>query len=104
MFGGEGQPPDFDRTFCLFLKEAQMGNTISMHDLRRMFEDGLGREKDRSRTTSTPNTLWPACTHGDREWNRKIRQYACATKRQRNRTTILPPVCWRKTLLTRRDG
>lgn len=46
LFGGEGQPPDFDRAFALFLKEAEAGSALAMHDLGRIFEDGLGREKD----------------------------------------------------------
>lgn len=46
LFGGEGQAPDFDRAFALFQKEAQTGSALAMYDLGRMFEDGLGREKD----------------------------------------------------------
>lgn len=48
LYGGEDQPPDFERAHALFLEEACSGNALAMHDLGRMFLDGLapGREID----------------------------------------------------------
>lgn len=46
LFVKDGYDPDFDRAFSLFLSEAQKGNALAMHDLGRMFADGLGREID----------------------------------------------------------
>lgn len=46
LFGREDQAPDFSRAFALFQKEAQAGSALAMYELGRMFEDGLGREKD----------------------------------------------------------
>ena len=37
---------DFNEAFRLFLLEAESGNALAMHDLGRMFADGLGREID----------------------------------------------------------
>lgn len=48
LYGGEDRPPDFERAHALFLEEARSGNALAMHDLGRMFKDGLtpGREID----------------------------------------------------------
>lgn len=46
LYGGETQEPDFAEAFRLFLLEAESGNALAMHDLGRMFTDGLGREID----------------------------------------------------------
>ena len=48
LYGGEEQKPDFAEAFRLFLLEAESGNALAMHDLGRMFTDGLGREIDLS--------------------------------------------------------
>ena len=41
LYGGEERPPDFERAYALFLEEARSGNALAMHDLGRMFLDGL---------------------------------------------------------------
>lgn len=46
LYGGRNQDPDFEKAFCLFLLEAESGNALAMHDLGRMFTDGLGQEAD----------------------------------------------------------
>lgn len=44
LFGSEDTPPDFIEAHRLFLLEAELGNALAMHDLGRMFADGLGCE------------------------------------------------------------
>lgn len=46
LYGGENQEPNFAEAFRLFLAEAESGNALAMHDLGRMFTDGLSREID----------------------------------------------------------
>lgn len=46
LYGSEDVPQDFDKAYHLFLLEAEFGNALAMHDLGRMFADGLGREID----------------------------------------------------------
>lgn len=46
LYGSEDVPQDFDKAYNLFLLEAQSDNALAMHDLGRMFADGLGREID----------------------------------------------------------
>lgn len=46
LYGDKNQEPDFAKAFRLFLLEAESGNALAMHDLGRMFTDGLGREVD----------------------------------------------------------
>ena len=46
LYGSEDMPQDFDKAYSLFLLEAESGNALAMHDLGRMFADGLGREID----------------------------------------------------------
>lgn len=46
LYGSEEVPQDFDKAYHLFLLEAESGNAHAMHDLGRMFADGLGREID----------------------------------------------------------
>lgn len=48
LYGDEELNPDFAEVFRLFLLEAESGNALAMHDLGRMFTDGLGREIDLS--------------------------------------------------------
>ena len=47
LYGSEDVPQDFDKAYGLFLLEAESGNALAMHDLGRMFADGLGLEIDR---------------------------------------------------------
>lgn len=44
LYGSEDVTQDFDKSYHLFLLEAESGNALAMHDLGRMFADGLGRE------------------------------------------------------------
>ena len=44
LYGSEDVPQDFDKAYSLFLLEAESGNALAMHDLGRMFADGLGCE------------------------------------------------------------
>lgn len=46
LYDSEDVPQDFDKAYNLFLLEAESGNALAMHDLGRMFADGLGREID----------------------------------------------------------
>ena len=46
LYGSEDVPQDFDKAYSLFLLEAESGNALAMHDLGRMFADGLGCEID----------------------------------------------------------
>ena len=46
FYGSEDVPQDFDKAYILFLLEAESGNALAMHDLGRMFADGLCREID----------------------------------------------------------
>lgn len=46
LFGDEAAAPDFSKAYDLFLQEAESGNPLAIHDLGRMFADGLGREID----------------------------------------------------------
>lgn len=46
LYGSEDIPQNFDKAYQLFLLEAESGNALAMHDLGRMFADGLGREID----------------------------------------------------------
>ena len=46
LYSSEDMPQDFDKAYSLFLLEAESGNALAMHDLGRMFADGLGREID----------------------------------------------------------
>ena len=46
LFGSSKQQPDFDKAYELLLAEAGTGNALAMHDLGRMYADGLGRDAD----------------------------------------------------------
>lgn len=46
LFGGTDTEQDFGQAFALFWQEAESGNPLAMHDLGRMYADGLGREID----------------------------------------------------------
>lgn len=46
LFGSGEHPQDFQQAFGLFMAEAQSGNALAIHDLGRMFADGLGQEAD----------------------------------------------------------
>lgn len=46
LFGDKGTSPDFEAVHVLLMTEAEKSNALAMHDLGRMFADGLGREID----------------------------------------------------------
>ena len=46
LYGSDGQSPDFEKAYALFLDEAKQGNALAMCDLGRMYADGLGRAPD----------------------------------------------------------
>ena len=46
LYGSGDVPQDFSEAYQLFLLEAESGNALAMHDLGRMFADGLGRDID----------------------------------------------------------
>lgn len=50
LFGDEDTPPDFAAAFERLTLEAENGNALAMHDLGRMFADGLGRDADADTT------------------------------------------------------
>ena len=46
LYGSDTVEQNFNEAFRLFLMEAESGNALAMHDLGRMFADGVGREID----------------------------------------------------------
>ena len=46
MYGSDSTLQDFEKAYQKFLQEAEQGNGFAMHDLGRMFADGLGRDAD----------------------------------------------------------
>ncbi|MDT3700802.1 MAG: MobP3 family relaxase [Thermincola sp.] len=46
LYGSDEIEPDFEQAFRLFLAEAERGNALAMHDLGRMYADGLGVDMD----------------------------------------------------------
>lgn len=46
LYGSDEMEPDFEQALCLFLEEAECGNALAMHDLGRMYADGLGVSMD----------------------------------------------------------
>ncbi|WP_367567670.1 MobP3 family relaxase [Lacrimispora sp.] len=46
LFGSGETEPDFEQALQLFLEEAEDGNALAMHDIGRMYKDGLGVEMD----------------------------------------------------------
>lgn len=46
LYGNDTVKQNFEEAFRLFLQEAESGNALAMHDLGRIFADGLGREID----------------------------------------------------------
>jgi len=55
LYGSDDMEPDFERVLCLFLEEAETGNALAMHDLGRMYSDGLGVEIDKDLSFSWYN-------------------------------------------------
>ena len=47
LYGSDDIEPDFEQALFLFLAEAETGNALAMHDLGRMYADGLGVEIDK---------------------------------------------------------
>jgi len=60
LYGSEDVPRDFDAAFRLFTEEALAGNALAMHDLGRMFADGLvpQAEIERAGGESGPASRW----------------------------------------------
>jgi len=46
LYGSGGHPPDHEQALSLFTAEALNGNALAMHDLGRMYADGLGCDVD----------------------------------------------------------
>lgn len=46
LYGSDDMEPDFEQALRLFLEEAEDGNALAMHDLGRIYADGLGMEID----------------------------------------------------------
>ena len=46
LYGSDELEPDFEQALRLFLEEAEAGNALAMHDLGRMYADGLGVDMD----------------------------------------------------------
>ena len=46
LYGSNTLEQSFEEAYKLFLLEAEIGNALAMHDLGRMFADGLGRDID----------------------------------------------------------
>ena len=49
LYGNKRVKPDFKKAMDLLLLEAEKGNGFAMHDLAKMYLDGLGMPKDESR-------------------------------------------------------
>lgn len=60
LFGGEDMPPDFAQAHELLLLEAESGSALAMHDLGRMYADGLGCGAD----TDTANEWYSKALTG----------------------------------------
>lgn len=52
LYGSDDMEPDFYQALQLFLEEAEAGNVLAMHDLGRMYADGLGIETDTDASVS----------------------------------------------------
>lgn len=48
LYGSDDMEPDFEQALQLFLEEAETGNALAMHDIGRMYADGLGVEIDKA--------------------------------------------------------
>lgn len=48
LYGSDDIEPDFEQALQLFLEEAETGNALAMHDIGRIYEDGLGVEIDKA--------------------------------------------------------
>ncbi len=48
LYGSNDMEPDFGRVLQLFKEEAEAGNALAMHDLGRIYADGLGVEMDKA--------------------------------------------------------
>lgn len=46
LYGSDMIQQDFTKAICIFQEEAEKGNGFAMHDLGRMYADGLGCESD----------------------------------------------------------
>ena len=46
LYGSDTIEQNFEEAYKLFFLESEIGNALAMHDLGRMFADGLGREID----------------------------------------------------------
>jgi hypothetical protein len=46
LYGSDDMEPDFEQALRLFFEEAEANNALAMHDLGRMYADGLGVEMD----------------------------------------------------------
>lgn len=46
LYGSDELEPDFEQALRLFLEETEEGNALAMHDLGRMYADGLGVDMD----------------------------------------------------------
>ncbi len=46
LYGSDDMEPDFEQALRLFLEEAEANNALAMHDLGRIYTDGLGVEMD----------------------------------------------------------
>lgn len=52
LYGTDTVEPDAEQAFRLFSEEAESGNVLAMHDLGRMYQDGLGVEADAEQSFS----------------------------------------------------
>jgi len=55
LYGSDDAEPDFEQALRLFLEEAEAGNALAMHDIGRMYADGLGVEIDKEASCSWYN-------------------------------------------------
>ncbi|RJR14396.1 sel1 repeat family protein, partial [Candidatus Parcubacteria bacterium] len=55
LYDSDDMEPDFEQALQLFLEEAGTGNALAMHDIGRMYADGLGVEIDKALSFSWYN-------------------------------------------------
>lgn len=48
LYGNDDMEPDFEQALQLFMEEAGTGNALAMHDIGRMYADGLGVKIDKA--------------------------------------------------------
>ncbi|BAE86327.1 MobP3 family relaxase [Desulfitobacterium hafniense] len=75
FYGTDKLEPDFEQALNLFLAEANSGNALAMHDLGRMYADGLGVEVDREASFAWYQQALTAFSHIEAEKENRYVEY-----------------------------